>query len=308
MYQTTIKNKIVSSGIGLHSGKLVELALIPASENTGIVFHIHTEDGVRELKPNPKLVIATGLATTLGMDGASVATVEHLMGALRGLEIDNIIVEIRGGEVPIMDGSAASFVLLIKSAGISRQKAARKVAKIIRPVSIERDGKWIKAEPYNGLRINYTIDFAHPTIGVQNMEIEVTPETFKNVLAKARTFGFLKEVEYLNKNGLALGGSLDNAVVLDDYSVLNQDGLRFPDEFVRHKILDFIGDMAMLGIPLEGYFEVRCSGHGLNNEFLRRVYENRELYLDVVTARVPGSGEFREKEAAELPNLVGQAV
>lgn len=308
MYQTTLKKKIVCSGIGLHSGQLVDLALIPASENTGIVFRVHTRDGVRELKPDPKSVIATGLATTLGVDGTSVATVEHLLGAVRGMEIDNIIIEIKGGEVPIMDGSAASFVLLIKSAGIRRQKAARKVAKIIRPVSIEQDDKWIKAEPYNGLRINYTIDFAHPTIGVQNMEIEVTPETFMNVLSKARTFGFLKEVEYLNKNGLALGGSLDNAVVLDDYSVLNQDGLRFPDEFVRHKILDFIGDMAVLGLPLQGYFEVRCSGHALNNAFLRRLDENRELYLDVVSARVPGTEKIRDQEAAELPDLIGEAV
>ena len=308
MYQTTIRKKIVCSGIGLHSGKLVDLSLMPAAEDSGIIFRVHGKDGVKELKPDPQAVIATGLATTLGIDGTSVATVEHLLGALRGMEIDNIIVEIKGGEVPIMDGSAASFVLLIKSAGLRRQKAGRKVAKIVRPISIEHEGKSIKASPYSGLRINYTIDFAHPAIGVQNMDIEVTPQSFMDALAKARTFGFLKEVEYLNKNGLALGGSLDNAVVLDDYSVLNQDGLRFPDEFVRHKILDFIGDMAMLGLPLEGYFEVHCSGHALNNAFLRRLDENRELYLDVVSARVPSSESVADDKLDTVPDMIGQAV
>lgn len=307
MYQTTINKKIDCSGIGLHSGKLIDLKLMPADEDTGIVFRVHRSDGIRQIKPNPYAVSATGLATTLSVDGASVSTVEHLLAALRGLEIDNIIIEIRGGEVPIMDGSAASFVLLLKSAGIRRQKSPRKVAKIIRPVSIEQEGKWIKAAPYNGLRINYTIDFTHPAIGVQNMDIEVTPQSFMNRLAKARTFGFLKEVEYLNKSGLALGGSLDNAVVLDDYSVLNQDGLRFPDEFVRHKILDFIGDMAVLGLPLEGYFDVRCSGHGLNNAFLRRLEENRELYLDVVTARLSGA-PYPSDSLEIAPELIGQAV
>ena len=308
MYQTTIRKKIVCSGIGLHSGKLVDLSLMPAAENTGIIFRVHGKDGVKDLKPDPQTVIATGLATTLGVDGASVATVEHLLGALAGMQVDNIIVEIKGGEVPIMDGSAASFVLLLKSAGLRRQKAARKVAKIIRPISIEQDGKFIKASPYNGLRIDYTIDFAHPAIGVQQLVIEVTPQSFTEVLAKARTFGFLKEVEYLNKNGLALGGSLDNAVVLDEYSVLNEDGLRFPDEFVRHKILDFIGDMAMLGLPLQGHFEVRCSGHALNNAFLRRLDENRDLYLDVVTARLPESSSAADEDLNAVPDMIGQAV
>ena len=307
MYQTTINKKIVCSGIGLHSGKLVELKLLPGDEDSGIVFQVHGKDGVKRLSPKPCSVVATGLATTLGVDGASVATVEHLLAALRGMEIDNILIEIKGGEVPIMDGSAASFVLLIKSAGIRRQRAPRKVAKIIRPVSIEHEGKWIKASPYNGFRVNYTIDFPHPAIGVQNLDIEITPQRFMDIIAKARTFGFLKEVEYLNKHGLALGGSLDNAVVLDDYKVLNEGGLRFPDEFVRHKILDFIGDMAMLGLPLHGSFEVHCSGHGLNNAFLRRLEENSELYLDIVTSRTPELAN--NSSALEIePEMIGQAV
>ena len=307
MCQSTIDRKIICSGIGLHSGKLVDLKLMPADENTGIVFQIHGKDGVTQLRPNPKAVIATGLATTLGAGGVCVATVEHLLAALRGMEIDNILIEIKGGEVPIMDGSAASFVLLLKSAGIRRQKAPRQVARIVRPISIEQDGKWIKASPYNGLRVNYTIDFAHPAIGVQNLDLEITPRNFVEILAKARTFGFLKEVEYLNKHGLALGGSLDNAVVLDDYKVLNQDGLRFPDEFVRHKILDFIGDMAMLGAPLEGYFEVYCSGHSLNNAFLRRLEESSALYLDV-SAKAEHPAPASCTGAESRPEMIGQAV
>ena len=309
MLQTTIKKRVYCSGIGLHSGKLVQLTLLPGAENSGVVFHIHTKTGVSVLRPNPQAVIATGLATTLGMAEASVATVEHLMAAIRGLEIDNIIIEIKGGEVPIMDGSAASFVLLLKSAGMRRQKSPRNYARIIRPISIEDGEKWIKATPYNGFKINYTIDFAHPAIGVQNMEIELTPETFVNTLAKARTFGFLKEVEYLNKNGLALGGSLDNAIVLDEYSVINEDGLRFEDEFVRHKILDFVGDMAMMGLPILGSFDVHCSGHGLNNAFLRRLNENKELYLatDQMHTAVEHKNPIEDEALHEMPGLLGAA-
>ena len=282
MKQTTIKRSVTCSGVGLHSGKLVKLSLYPAAEDTGIVFDIHGPAGVHRVQPSPKAAVGTGLATTLGVPGASAATVEHLLAALRGLEVDNIIVEIEGGEVPIMDGSAASFVLLIRNAGLTRQQAPRRVARVAHPAVYEHDGKWIKARPYAGLHITYTIDFAHPLIGVQTFELEVTPETFKDELAKARTFGFLRDIEYLRQNGLTLGGSLDNAVVLDDYALLNEDGLRFPDEFVRHKMLDFIGDMALLGLPLQGAFEVYCSGHGVNNAFLRMLDENRDYYLEVV--------------------------
>ncbi len=290
-FQTTIAESVECSGVGLHSGKLVTMLLHPAPEDTGVVFEIHTPQGTRTVKPNPRAVIATGLATTLGMDGARVATVEHLMAALRGLGVDNVLVEISGGEVPIMDGSAASFVLMIRNAGLRVLSAARRVMRIMRPVSYEQDGKCIKAEPYDGFMVDCTIEFAHPLIGTQRREIEVTPESFITVLAKARTFGFMREVEYLHKNGLALGGSLDNAVVLDEYAVLNPEGLRFDDEFVRHKILDFVGDMAMFGMPIEGRFTIRCSGHGLNNAFLRMLEENASLYLK--EAVLPVSEERR---------------
>ncbi|UZP67121.1 UDP-3-O-acyl-N-acetylglucosamine deacetylase [Desulfovibrio mangrovi] len=282
MKQTTIKKAIGCSGIGLHSGKVVKLTLSPAKEDTGVVFHIHGEHGVKVIAPEPNSVIATGLATTLGIDGTSVATVEHLLAAIAGLQIDNIKIDIEGGEVPIMDGSAASFAFLLRDAGIARQNRNRVVQRIKKAINFERDGKYIKASPYSGLRIDYTIDFDHPLIGRQSMTLEITPATFTQEIAKARTFGFMREVEYLHKNGLALGGSLDNAIVLDEYNVLNQDGLRFDDEFVRHKILDFIGDMTMLGTPLQGHFEIFASGHALNNQFLRTINDNAEIYLETV--------------------------
>ncbi|GFM37857.1 UDP-3-O-acyl-N-acetylglucosamine deacetylase [Desulfovibrio psychrotolerans] len=282
MKQSTIKKAIGCSGIGLHSGKVVRLSLSPAPEDTGIVFHIHGENGCKVITPEPHAVIATGLATTLGLDGTSVATVEHLLAAIAGLQIDNIRIDIEGGEVPIMDGSAASFVFLLRDAGIAVQNRTRTVQRITKPIHFERDGKYISASPYAGLRIDYTIDFDHPLIGRQTMSVEVTPATFTREIAKARTFGFLREVEYLHKNGLALGGSLDNAIVLDEYGVLNEDGLRFDDEFVRHKILDFIGDMSMLGAPLQGHFEVFASGHALNNQFLRTIQEHADIYLETV--------------------------
>ncbi|MBG0778202.1 MAG: UDP-3-O-acyl-N-acetylglucosamine deacetylase [Desulfovibrionaceae bacterium] len=293
MRQTTIKKAIDCSGIGLHGGKMVRLSLLPAPEDTGILFCLKGETGTRFISPSPESVVATGLATTLGFGEQSIATVEHLLAAIRGLEIDNITIEVEGGEVPIMDGSAASFVFLLRAAGIRRQARARKVYRLTRAFNFEHEGKWIKAEPYDGLCVDYTIDFPHPLIQQQSLRVEMTPEAFASKVAKARTFGFLRDVEMLQKNGMALGGSLDNAVVLDEYSVVNKEGLRFKDEFVRHKILDFLGDMAVLGLPLQGRFTVHCAGHALHNAFLRAVYENRDLYLERC--------ELCEPEAVEQP-------
>ena len=208
---------------------------------------------------------------------------EHLLAALRGMGVDNVRVDLEGNEVPIMDGSAASFVYLLRMAGIEELSAPRRVLALTKPVEYVREGKYIKARPYNGFKVDYTIDFSHPLIGQQSMSFTLTGERFAEKLAKARTFGFLKEVEYLHQNGLALGGSLENAVVLDEFGVLNEDGLRFEDEFVRHKVLDFIGDMAVSEYPLFGHFEVFASGHGLNNEFLRYLTENADEYLEKMT-------------------------
>jgi UDP-3-O-acyl N-acetylglucosamine deacetylase len=208
------------------------------------------------------------------------------MAAILGLGIDNLRIDVHGGELPIMDGSAAPFVMLLNGAGIRKQNAARKVLRIAKPINYTLGEKSIYAEPYEGFFVDYTIDFAHPLIGVQNLALEITPQTFSEI-AKARTFGFFKEVEYLYSRGLALGGSLDNSVVLDEHGVLNQEGLRFNDEFVRHKLLDFIGDMAMINLPLQGRFTVHCSGHTLNNQFLRVLDENRAIYLEEIVLDVP---------------------
>lgn len=287
MVQTTIRQRIQCTGIGLHSGKKVKLTMRPAAEDTGIVFHVTTPLGRRDIRPSADAVIATGLATTLGKDGAAVSTVEHLLAALRGLSIDNIHIDVEGGEIPILDGSAAPFVMLLSEAGVHSQSAPRKVCRIKRAVRFGQDDKFIKAEPYDGFYVDYTIRFPHPSIGTQRMVLDLTPKSFSQV-AKARTFGFLRDVEMLKSRGLALGGSLDNAIVLDERGVVNEEGLRCPDEFVRHKLLDFVGDMAMLPLPLQGRFTVSCSGHALNNEFLRHIAAAENLYLE--TIRLGGRG------------------
>lgn len=291
--QHTIAKPVRCSGIGLHSGRKVHLTCRPADEDTGVVFHVRTDDGLRPLGLAPDKVVGTGLATTLGGAEASVATVEHLLAAVRGLGIDNIALEVEGGEVPIMDGSAASFVFLLRSAGIRAQSLPRRVLAVRRPLVMEQDGKRIEARPHDGFKVDYDIDFAHPLIGRQSMSVDVTPETFIRHLAKARTFGFLKEVEQLHKNGLALGGSLDNAVVLDEYGVVNPEGLRFEDEFVRHKVLDFVGDMALAPLPLTGHFVVSCSGHAMNNAFLRAL---------------TGAGDYVAERELPLPEAAAEAV
>ena len=280
MLQTTIHNTVRCKGIGLHSGKQVEIVLRPAAEDTGILFSLHTGSGSSFITPNPDLVVATGLATTLGNGQDSVSTVEHLLAAVRGMGIDNIHVEVRGNELPIMDGSAGPFVYLLRQAGVRDLSKSRKVLAVTKSINFEQDGKFIRAYPHDGFAVDYTIDFKHPQIGRQKLSLEITPQIFSEELAKARTFGFLKEVEYLHANGLALGGSLDNAVVLDDYGILNDGGLRYADEFVRHKILDFVGDMAVLEKPLQGRFEVYASGHALNNSFLKYLNANAEDYLE----------------------------
>jgi UDP-3-O-[3-hydroxymyristoyl] N-acetylglucosamine deacetylase len=287
MHQTTIRNTVRCTGIGLHGGRQVELVLRPAPEDTGILFALRSGSGTSFLSPKPRLVVDTGLATSLGNGHDQISTVEHLLAAVRGMGIDNIRIEVQGRELPIMDGSAASFVYLLNQAGVRRQAKARKVLAITRPLAFEHEGKYIKATPHDGFLVDYTIKFAHPLIGRQNLTLEVTPDIFAADIAKARTFGFLREVEYLHANGLALGGSLDNAIVLDEFGVLNNDGLRYPDEFVRHKMLDFVGDMAVMGLPLQGRFEVMASGHALNNSFLRYIEDNASEYLEERTLALP---------------------
>ena len=296
MSQTTIHRSVRCTGIGLHSGKQVDLVLRPAAEDTGILFSLRDGSGSTFLTPAPSLVVETSLATVLGDGRETVATVEHLLATINGMGIDNIHIEVTGKEVPIMDGSAGSFVYLLKQAGVRTLNKPRKVLTFKKAMEFEQDGKYIKARPYDGLRVDYTIEFAHPLIGRQHMTMEITPENFAQHLAKARTFGFLKEVDYLHANGLALGGSLDNAVVLAEYNILNAEGLRFEDEFVRHKMLDFVGDIATFGARLQGHFEVFASGHALNNAFLRHLDENRALYLEEKVEAVTAVEESPARE------------
>ena len=278
MRQTTLRHEVTCTGIGLHSGNQVQLALRPAPVDTGIVFEISTATGIRRVTPSPRAVLTTELATTLGAGGVSVSTVEHLLATLLGLGIDNVFVRVEGGEIPIMDGSASAFVDMIARTGVRQLDAPRQVMRVVRSMELVEGGKSIRVRPYAGFRISYLIDFPHPTIGRERLTMDVTPATFAKV-ANARTFGFYKDVEYLHSHGLARGGSLESVIVLDDHGVMNPGGLRFRDEFVRHKTLDFIGDMAMLGTPIQGDFEVCCSGHQLNNRFLRMLEDERALQL-----------------------------
>lgn len=278
MQQTTIKRSVTFSGIGVHSGKCLHVTLHPAIEDTGIIFEVITT-GIRyTLTPSPSAVIATKLATTIGNKNITISTVEHLLASIRALEIDNIRICVEGGEIPIMDGSAKIFTNELMQAGIKYLPATKKILQVIKPVEFIKGEKRICALPYNGFKIDYTINYPHPIIGHQRLALEITPTTFTSI-ANARTYGFLKDVEQMLKNGLAQGGSLENAIVLDTTKVINPEGLRYSDEFVRHKILDFIGDMAMIHLPIQGYFEVYCSGHQHNNQFLHKLQNENALAL-----------------------------
>ena len=282
MKQNTIKKSVYYTGIGLHSGSQIKVEFSPAKENTGIVFSIHGEHGTAFIKPSASIVSDTTLATTLECNECSIATVEHLLATIRSFEVDNIIVTVHGKEIPIMDGSAAPLAYLLREAGIQKQAKNRKVYRLKKAFKFELDGKYIEASPSDDLLVDYTIDFAHPCIGKQQYLYEASPAAFEKDIAKARTFGFLEQVEYLRANGLALGGSLESAIVLDKFAVLNAEGLRYKDEFVRHKILDFLGDIAVSSYPIHAKFTVFASGHHINNLFMRALLENADEYLELV--------------------------
>jgi len=269
--QRTLKNVIRATGVGLHTGEKVYLTLRPAAVDTGIVFRRVDLDPVVELYAKPDRVGDTRLSTALKEGDVSVSTVEHLMSALAGLGIDNIYVEITSPEVPIMDGSAAPFVFLIQSAGVVEQNAPKKFIRVVKPIEIEDGDKWAKFEPFEGFKVSFSIDFDHPIFAKspQTATVDFSTTSFVKEVSRARTFGFMHEVEALREAGLALGGSHDNAIVMDSYSILNDDGLRYEDEFVKHKILDAIGDLYLLGHQLIGEFSAYKSGHALNNKLLR---------------------------------------
>lgn len=281
--QRTLKNIVRATGVGLHTGEKVYLSLRPAAPNTGIVFRRIDLERVVEIKADPYAVKDTRLSSCLEKDNARVQTVEHLMSAFAGLGIDNVYVDLSAGEVPIMDGSASPFVFLIQSAGIEEQAAAKKFIRILKTVEVRSGDKWVKFEPYQGFRVDFSIDFKHPVFAERNRRVLVDFEetSFVKEVSRARTFGFMQDVETLRSQGLALGGSLDNAIVMDEYRVLNSDGLRYEDEFVKHKALDAIGDLYLLGRPLIGAFTAFKSGHALNNQLLRSLLEREEAWEEV---------------------------
>ncbi|MGH8818666.1 MAG: UDP-3-O-acyl-N-acetylglucosamine deacetylase [Achromobacter pestifer] len=283
MQQRTIKNVIRATGVGLHSGEKVYLTLRPAAVDTGIVFRRVDVEPVVEIPADAELVSETTLCTGLSRDGAKVQTVEHLMSALAGLGLDNLYVDLSAAEVPIMDGSAGPFVFLLQSGGIVEQGAAKRFIRIKRPLEVREGDKIARFEPHEGFRLGFTIDFNHPAIPSTQSRavIEFSTENYIREVSRARTFGFMRDLEYMRERNLGLGGSMDNAIVLDEFRVLNDDGLRYGDEFVRHKILDAVGDLYLAGHAIIGAFEGYKSGHALNNKLVRALLAERSAWEEV---------------------------
>jgi len=273
--QRTVRDIISCTGIGLHSGKKVRLTIKPAPPDSGIQFMRKDLSSRQVIKAHFENVIDTNLSTTIGINGTRVSTVEHLMAAFFGVGIDNAFVELDGPEVPIMDGSAAPFIFLLKSVGIKEQKKPKQFIVIKKPLRIEDGKRSITIKPSKELKISFSIDFQHPLIKEQHYDLNFSGNSFIKDISKARTFGFLKDIQTLRDAGLAQGGSLDNVIVIDDFRVLNDDGLRYNDEFVRHKILDFIGDLAIIGAPVIGHFSIERSGHSLNQALLKKLVANK---------------------------------
>lgn len=294
--QRTLKNTIRATGVGLHTGQKVYLTLRPAPPNCGIVFRRTDLPSPVEIKAHPDSVGDTSLSTTLVKDGVRISTVEHLLSALAGLGIDNAYIDVSASEVPIMDGSAAPFVFLIQSAGITEQPAPKRFLRIKRSVYLEEGDKWARFDPYEGFKVSFSIDFDHPVFhgGGHRAELDFSSTSFLKEVSRARTFGFMREIESLHANNLALGGSLDNAIVLDDYRVINDEGLRYEDEFVKHKILDAIGDLYLLGHSLVGSFSAHKSGHALNNRLLRALLAEKRAW-ELVT--------YSQRRPAPIPYL-----
>ena len=278
--QRTLKNVIRATGVGLHTGKKVFLTLRPAAVNTGIIFRRIDITPAVEIKASPDNVGDTNLSTTLIKNNVRISTVEHLLSALAGFGIDNAYIDLSADEVPIMDGSAGPFVFLVQSAGVEEQKELKRFLRIKNKVKVEDGDKWAMFEPFDGFKVSFGIDFNHPAFNEKNCraEIDFSTTSFVKEVSRARTFGFMRDVELLRENNLALGGSLDNAVVVDDYRVLNEDGLRYEDECVRHKILDAIGDLYLLGHSLIGAFQGYKSGHELNNYLLKKLLANESAW------------------------------
>ena len=278
--QRTLKNVIRATGVGLHTGRKVYLTLRPAPVDTGIIFQRVDLDPAVDIPARPEHVSDTRLSTTLEQNGIKVSTVEHLMSAFAGLGIDNAWVEVSAPEVPIMDGSAGPFVFLLQSAGILEQEQLKRFIRIKKPLRVTDGDKWVKFEPFNGFKVSFAIDFDHPILqnSTQVASVDFSTTSFVKEVSRARTFGFMEDLEALRNVGLAQGGSFDNAIVMDRFHILNDDGLRYKDEFVKHKVLDAIGDLYLLGHPLIGAFSAHKSGHALNNRLLRQLIADRAAW------------------------------
>lgn len=286
--QRTIKTSVKVTGVGLHSGEKVTLGMRPAPANTGIVFCRVDQKPVEQIRVTAELVHDTRLSTCMEQNSVRVATMEHLMSALSGLGIDNIYIDLDSAEVPIMDGSAGTFIFLLQSAGIVEQSAAKKFIRVKKSVEVQHGDKWVRFDPYDGYKLTFTINFTHPVFAnaKQHVVVDLGEHSYVRDISRARTFGFMQDVEFMRSQGLALGGSLDNAIVMDDYRVLNPDGLRFEDEFIKHKVLDAIGDLYMTGHPVIGAFSGFKSGHALNNALLREMLADEEAW-EYVTFNTP---------------------
>lgn len=296
--QRTLKNSIRATGVGLHTGEKVSLTLRPAAPNTGVVFHRSDLGPPVSIPATAENVGDTRLSTTLVKGDARVSTVEHLLSAVAGLGIDNLHVDVSAPEVPIMDGSAGPFVFLLQSAGLMEQNAPKQFIRVKRSVEVHDGDKWVRFDPYEGFKVGFCIDFEHPmfTSGSQRAELDFSSTSFVREVSRARTFGFMRDIEALRANQLALGGSLDNAIVLDDFKILNEDGLRYENELVKHKILDVVGDLYLLGHSLIGAFTGHKSGHSLNNQLIRCLKQDADAW-ELVTF---------EDESQPLPISFGQ--
>ena len=292
--QRTLKKPVHATGVGLHTGERVDLTLRPAPVNSGIVFRRVDMTPVVEIRAEAYAVHDTRLSTCLEVSGVRIATIEHLMSAFAGLGVDNAFVDLSSAEVPIMDGSAGTFIFLLQSAGIVEQPAAKQFIRIKKTVEVRDGDKWVRFDPFNGYKLAFTINFAHPVFAAtrQEITIDLGVHSYIKEVSRARTFGFMQDVENMRAQGLALGGNLDNAIVMDEYRVINPDGLRFEDEFVKHKVLDAIGDLYLLGHPLIGAFSGYKSGHALNNALLRTLLADKQAWEFVTFGKAEEAPNF----------------
>ena len=309
--QRTIQKSVQTSGVGLHNGEKVTMTLKPAEADQGIVFRRVDQKKSNEIKVSPDAVKDTKMCSAIGQDTSRVATVEHLMSALSATGVDNIIIELNGPEVPIMDGSSIPFIYLLQTAKLKELDAAKKFVLINDVIEVKDKDKWARFEPYDGFKIDFTIDFPHPVFdtSTNKVALDFYDESYITEISRARTFGFMQEVEYLRSNGLARGGSLDNAIVLDEFKIINTDGLRYNDEFVRHKILDAVGDLYMLGYSIIGNFKAYKSGHELNNKLLLALLSNKKCWsLTTLDSQDPKTSNLAMRYANSKNGILNQEM